>query len=62
MGGVIMKFHVAISVGDKFADIVEVDNVREVIVSSGVYYLKDEKGKLIFTSPLEKTAYVKRVE
>lgn len=57
-----MKFHVAITFHDKFADIVEVENVREVVVSSGVYYLKDNEGKPVFTSPLEKTAYVKRVE
>ncbi|WP_405101905.1 hypothetical protein [Oceanobacillus sp. FSL H7-0719] len=57
-----MRYEVAIILDNKIIDIIKVDDVRQVTVSKDVYYLRDKKGQNIFTSPLDKTAYIKKVE
>lgn len=57
-----MKYDVAIALGDKVVDVVEITDVRDVLVSHGTYYLKGNDGKNLFTAPLEKVAYIKKAE
>lgn len=57
-----MKFEVVIAYDGKVIDTVKVENVFDIIMSSGAYFLRDERSRPIFTSPVEKTAYIKRIE
>ncbi|GEM_PF-6965180 len=56
-----MRYEVAITLEGKITDIITVDGVYQVIVSKGVYFLKSKRGQPIFTSPIERTVYIREV-
>lgn len=57
-----MKYNVAIALGDTITAVVKLENVQKVMVNQGVYNIQETGGKVLFTSPLEKVAYIQKVD
>ena len=57
-----MKYEVELlSVGD-FTEKFTIENVKRLDIAEGVYYMDNNEGKTVFTAPISRVIYIRKVQ